>query len=402
MKRILYFGSGIWQKQIIEKLNKTYSLTVVTPDAPDWLQKMHCDLIVADLRDSTSIEKEIYGRSFEGVLCDSAESGVVSAAKIAELLNLPGISSQVALNFTDKSMMRRLTSEIFKGTSFHLSDFENFEPFGKKYLVKPRNSQGSLGVKIFSSKYELLQILSSYEYSFDDTIIESYLEGTEHTIEALVISGRAYPIAISSKIKLTTSPTIAHTLSYTAYDETRPLHLNLANKNQEVISTLGLENGITHGEYMVDQEEISLVEIAARGGGSGIYTDILPQLSGCNLFEEMARFAIGEGLQKPSLTRQKFSNAVLAFFNLNLGKYMGVCHEHTKSIPPHEKLYVEAREGQQIKQPTSDRERHGFVILYGFSEALVFERLAEIQENGLCFLIDGLHSKPKFVFLNDY
>ena len=50
----------------------------------------------------------------------------------------------------------------------------------------------------------------------------------------------------------------------------------LARLNSDMVETMGLPFGITHAEYKYYNGEFYLIEIAARGGGTRISSDIVP------------------------------------------------------------------------------------------------------------------------------
>lgn len=65
--------------------------------------------------------------------------------------------------------------------------------------------------------------------------------------------------------------------------------------NETVVKGFGLKFGITHGEFLVEKNtgKIFLVEIAARGGGVFISSEIIPAATGVNANELLVKDALG-------------------------------------------------------------------------------------------------------------
>ncbi|MBR4325861.1 MAG: hypothetical protein IKP73_10090 [Bacteroidales bacterium] len=73
------------------------------------------------------------------------------------------------------------------------------------------------------------------------------------------------------------------------------LEQQLISVNTTIVTGFGLKFGISHGEYLVEQNtgKIYLVEIAARGGGVFISSDIIPAATGVNANELLVKDALG-------------------------------------------------------------------------------------------------------------
>ncbi len=79
--------------------------------------------------------------------------------------------------------------------------------------------------------------------------------------------------------------------------ETADSHIEqlLKKTNQKLIESFGLNFGITHGEYFYveDTDEIYLVEIAARGSGVLVSSDLIEAACGVNANDLLVRTALG-------------------------------------------------------------------------------------------------------------
>lgn len=73
------------------------------------------------------------------------------------------------------------------------------------------------------------------------------------------------------------------------------LEERLKNTNKRLVEGFGLNFGITHGEYIysLEEDKIYLVEIAARGGGVFISSDLIPAACGINADDLLVRDVLG-------------------------------------------------------------------------------------------------------------
>ena len=89
--------------------------------------------------------------------------------------------------------------------------------------------------------------------------------------------------------------------------------------NEKIIHALGLPFGNTHAEYMIDGDQIYLIEIAARSCGGSIGSKIIPYLTGFNCMEALLHGLTGRPYEiHIENYRQKF--AVLKFYNFSPGR----------------------------------------------------------------------------------
>ena len=84
----------------------------------------------------------------------------------------------------------------------------------------------------------------------------------------------------------------------------------LRKTNQELVLAMGMPFGLTHAEYKYMDGQYYLIEIAARGGGTKISSNIVPLMSGVDSNEALLRMALGESVQvQPEF---KMANVVLS------------------------------------------------------------------------------------------
>jgi carbamoyl-phosphate synthase large subunit len=79
------------------------------------------------------------------------------------------------------------------------------------------------------------------------------------------------------------------------------LESRLKELNVDLVQGFGLKYGITHAEYIYDNvsDNLYLVEIAARGGGVFISSDLIPAACGINAIDLLVKENIGLSNYEP-------------------------------------------------------------------------------------------------------
>ncbi|MDO4533358.1 MAG: ATP-grasp domain-containing protein, partial [Coriobacteriia bacterium] len=174
-----------------------------------------------------------------------------------------------------------------------------FDAIPGDVIIKPVDSQGSRGVQVCRTKEELVEKYpeaarwSSAE-SKGSVLIEKYIGGgREFVVEGLAFDDDFWNLCIgdtfyfdiddSLSAKERTFPTIAN-------DELRDRVLKL---NEQIIRGFGLKQGITHSEFIMDGDDIYLLETAARGGGAFISSDLIPLSCGLDTAKYLVGIATG-------------------------------------------------------------------------------------------------------------
>jgi carbamoyl-phosphate synthase large subunit len=384
-KTLLILGGGKFQIPLIDKA-KTLGLTVFVVDrdksAPG--AKKADQLIIASITDVQNILHQLLDKHIDAIATDQTDAGVTSAAQLASALGTRGIGPEIAKRFTNKILMRELLSE--KGLPvpkfIKVKKVEDAYPFihrtGFPLILKPPSSQSSKGVFLLKSLDEFIAHFSLAKKESADgyVLVEEYINGTEYTVESFVTSGQIHPLAISDKMHLQYNPCVAIRLTYPPekYEEVGPA---LESMNKCVIQSLGLFFGITHAEYRIRDGIPYLIEIAARGGGTYIASDIIPAVSGIDVYDSLIR----ELFSVPVTFCDIQHNAsILDFFQFDEGKIHKIVGiEQSRRIPGVIKIEVNLKTGDYISRISDDTTRHGFLIAAGKTREEVVAIAEEVK-----------------------
>jgi len=319
----------------------------------------------------------------DAVLTDQSDIAVPTVAYVAEKLGLRGIGKEKAELFTNKYKMR----EFCKKNGFaypayklchSLDEAVSFWRSLGKAIIKPLDSQSSRGIFIIDSEDELRSHYDealSYSNSEKAILVEQYIEGKEFTVDGIKTSDQYIVTAISKKNHFSYNPSIAQELLFTNYDDEYDYD-KLREINTQMVEKMELPFGLTHAEYKYMDGMFYLIEIAARGGGTKISSDIVPVMSNINSNEILIRELLGE---KPQIQMHmdKERCAVLGFFDFKSGRVKAVNGlENAKKLPGVIDIGLNFKSGDIIENAKDDRSRVGYYIL----EASSVEKLRDVEK----------------------
>jgi biotin carboxylase len=238
------------------------------------------------------------------------------AALAAQALSLPHNPPEGVRAAGDKHLMRRiLASAAVPSPDYTLVSLED-EPQNisaqVKYpcVLKPTFLAASRGViradnpGQFTAAFERIKtLLSRHEIIRRNKeaarllLIEDYIPGSEVALEGLLTGGQLKLLALFDKPDPLKGPFFEETLYITPSRLPANTQEKIAQRTQEAARALGLREGPLHAELRFNQEEIWIVELAARQIG-GLCSRILRFGAGISLEELILRHAVGQPLDK--------------------------------------------------------------------------------------------------------
>jgi biotin carboxylase len=161
------------------------------------------------------------------------------------------------------------------------------------------------------------------------------------------------------------------------------LEKNIKDVNLSLIEGMGLSFGITHAEFIYNEEQdkIYLVEIAARGGGVFISSDLIPMACGVNANELLVKDALNEEI---SLENTKLTKGASAYFCYLvpkgvIAKIKGI--NEVKKIPNVSKAFFDnIFVGMETVDITNKASRKGPILVKGETKEECYQTLNAIKE----------------------
>ena len=389
MENILIIGAGDFQLPLVQRASRSYNVLLAAPVISDAFKPYIADSLLTDVRDKERILEYAREHSVCGVITDQTDIAVRSVAYVAENLGLPGIGYETGHLFTDKSLMRKRMTELGikllpnRTVSSLEEALAYYDEIGGNVIIKPLDTQGSRGVQIcrsandLKSKYEEASRWSSNH----SVLIERYATGREFLVEGLAVDYEFRNLCIGDTLYFDLPDAFAaksRIFPTVVDDELRQRVLDL---NTKIITGFGLRQGITHSEFIMDGDDIYLIETAARGGGVFISSDLI-HLS-CGLDTEGFLLDIASGKQKglPEILPQQCVCGYLAFY-VPVGKVLRVSGvSEVQALP-----FVHHNQLDKLKAGVSNTEGHTdktsrIALIISAPDRATFEkRAAQVRE----------------------
>lgn len=268
----------------------------------------------------------------------------VAAAYASQLLGMPGNSPDAAKAARDKRLTRKRLYEAGLPTPHVLVVPRHADPRGLvprltfPVVVKPAVLSGSRGViradsptdfaNAFTRVCRLLDAADVRELrdpAADDILIETYIVGREYALEGLLEHGRFHTLAIFDKPDPLIGPFFEETIYVTPPRANERTQVAIRNAIAAATTALGLRHGPIHAECRVSEDEVYVLEVAARPIG-GLCARALqfngPRGETVGLEEILLRHAIGASVE--TWSREPRASGVMMIPIPAAGIYRGV------------------------------------------------------------------------------
>ncbi|MDX6240802.1 MAG: hypothetical protein QOG10_5622, partial [Kribbellaceae bacterium] len=159
-------------------------------------------------------------------------------------------------------------------------------------VVKPTARHSSQGVCTVNDHAELAAQLDDYPAQ-ETILVEQKITGQEYSIESLTQDGKTLFASVTRKETTDVSSQYFVEMAHTVPAPRDDAWDAVQRANTAMLDRLGVENGLTHAEFRLDERgEARLIEVAARTPGDGIM--VLYQLAtGLPMEPEILRIALG-------------------------------------------------------------------------------------------------------------
>lgn len=391
---IMVIAGSRWQIPILKKIRAMGYRSLVVNLYPDSPAFPYADFAeVADILDRGRCLDIARKYRINAVLSEECDIAMPTVAYIADALSLPSIGSANAELYTNKSLMRRFSEQhgLPSPLSVKCATIQESEAFyqecGGPLIMKPLDANSSRGVFTISSLEDIAECFEkSLAFSKQEkmVILERYIRGREFTVDGIVIDGVHKTLAISEKKHYEFNRNIAYELYFSHSNPNYDYGLLMAT-NDLFVHASGLADGtLTHAEYKYENGQFWLIEIAARGGGNMISSDIVPLMSGCDNYHALLCSALGKPITLPQMGQIPAGRcAVLRFFDTDFegGIVKEIRGEDFLRESPRVHHYeFNFEPGDYIKKAENDAARIGFYIAYADSDSELRDLMNEISQ----------------------
>lgn len=316
MKKILLLGGSRYILPVIEAAHKLGYYVITCDYLPDNVAHRYsdeyCNVSIIDKDAVLEVAKKL---KIDGVMSFACDPGVVTAAYVAEKMNLPHSGSYESVRILqNKGLFRKFLADNgfnvpkAKGYTKIEDALKDVGYFSWPVIVKPTDSAGSKGVTRVDS-VDCLEKSIKYALSFSNSnefIIEDFLEKKGHSsdTDSFSVDGKLEFVSFSAQrfdddCENPYTPSAYSWPSTISADNQR----ELTKEIQRLLTLLNMKTSV----YNIEVRECTdgkayIMECSPRGGGNRL-AEMLRYNTGVDLITNAVRAAVGDPVigieQKP-------------------------------------------------------------------------------------------------------
>ncbi len=395
MKKVMILGAASGQIPFIDICKKRGAFVIVVSPKGDYPGFKYADQILyADTRDKEKILELAKKEKIDGILTDQTDVSVPTVAYVAEKMNLRGIGYEMSMKFTDKFIMRSEAKKVginvpkFAKASCMEEVLNAISEMEYPVIIKPTNSSGSRGVNKVENEETLTRLAEdSFSYSPTHTVIvEEFIVGREYLVDGLAIDNKYINLDLGIKEYFDIeNKYISKMCMFSSADMIETdCEKAVLEANKQLVEGFRLPFGITHAEYILSEKnkKVYLVEIAARGGGVFLSSELTPKASGINTNEILIDYVLFN--KKVDVTSLKLDRKVAAWrcFELVPGIVSKIENvENVQKINGVFKVCLDnVKLGTKIEELVDDTGKKGPILVYGKNREACYSAIDEVKK----------------------
>lgn len=338
------------------------------------------------------VQQELAGHTPQ-VVIGIDDHGVEAAAAIAKALHIESNSPLAVETLRDKYRFRKLQQQLglpvpaFSPIQISGNRVSRNQLFEFPCVVKPTRLSGSRGVVRVDTAAELDDVVIRVNHIIErcgmDTsginlLLEQYLEGSEHALEAIVERGELRTLAIFDKPDALEGPYFEETIYATPSRLPQDTQMEFQRQVQLICRQAGIVDGPVHAEARIFHDTVTLLEAAPRsiGGSCG---KVLRHALGMSLEELILRHALGETVPAidgtgPAAGVMMLPVPVAGIFDAIDGV------EEVQTISGIDAVEISARPGDRVLSLPEESIYLGFVFASGKSPEFVVSALRKARD----------------------
>ncbi len=376
MKKLLLLGAGIEQKIVIEYAHELgFEVIAIDSnfDAPGL--KISDVSVVEDITNVDKICEIAQKYSVNGVMTHAVEIPHI-VSRVAQKMNLPGLSPEIADIATNKKMRiecfqkNKIPCPKFTYGSSTEEILKKIKNFVFPLVMKPIDNAGSRGVIKVEKINDISQIYDECT-SFSNTktvLIEEFLSGPQLSTESIIINNKIITTGFADRnydMDKKFSP------YFIENGHTIPTVLSVKEKKQVIkivedsIKAIGINFGVAKGDIIIDNGQPKVLEMAARTSGGRFASDMVPLSNGVNILKPLIQMSLGEKIDMELLIPKFNKAAVQRFFFPPPGKLISIKGiDESMKMPGVYDIFINpnVKINNEIKLITNHSERIGHVI----------------------------------------
>lgn len=281
-KKLLVISSDSSDIGFVEAAHELGAYVICCDRYLDWNQspakKLADEAWNIDYKEFDKIAKLCKEKGIDGVIAGYNEEKVMSACKIASLINTPFYATEEQIQITrDKLYFKRLCEQYGIETPKEYSNLLPFSDDSKKQfeyplIVKPADSYGRKGISICDDEVQLVTAieLAQLNSNNNEILIEQYLTGIELSAVYTLVDGEVSLSCLNDKYisqhengrsklcDLVLTPSSFYSRYLEEVDE----------KVKNLLHGIGAKNGVANFQFIANNTGIRAFEMGYRVNGN--------------------------------------------------------------------------------------------------------------------------------------
>lgn len=376
MSTILSIGAGPLQVPVIRKIKELGHRAIAVdanPSSPGFRIADECAVI--DIVNTAECLAYASVKAIDGVVTVATDLGVMTTARIAAELGLPGLDPLVADFVRDKHAVRRKLRDgrICSVLDYWMLKSESDvqclkDAIRYPVIVKPTDGSGSRGVRRVDQPEDLrAAFLSAIQCSLTASVLaETFVTGNEFGVESFVADKRVHVLGVMRKT-MTPAPNYAE-LGHACPAVIKPHLLQRIKESvQATITCLGINYGSVNMDLLVTTDEsVVIIDIGARMGGNLIGSHIIPLSCGIDLLGNTVNAALGNPVDFAQHEERFIATRLLDFGPgtiVSIGDYRPLL-DNKKVLD----ILVNTEVGREVSEYRTNQDSCGYVVVTEDSE----------------------------------
>jgi biotin carboxylase len=392
MKELLIIGGGLLLIPTV-KVAKSMGLNVCVvdqnPAAP--AAAYADDLLQASTYTPSEVISAIrtkgWEHRFSGVFTAGADVEI-TVAEVAKALGLPGIPPEVAHRTNNKLLTKKALVEAGVPTPRTLPVTTEKEcaeaafQLGLPVVVKPLNNCASRGVTFVEKTSDLgAAFENARRFGANGPIlVESFVEGTTHTVEMIVWKKNFYVASIIDTVH-GYPPFFVELYHVNPTRRSASEQAEMASLAEAAGKAAGIEEGVNKVDIIFERSGPQVMEMTARLSGGFHCQYTTPLACGTNNIRAAIRIALGEAPDTHDIIPQKNACAISKGVFPKPGVLKSIRGlEEARRVPGIAEIFVLKKVGESVGPYEHGADRPAYIIAHGPDEAAVWESLQRAEQ----------------------
>ncbi len=363
VQKLAILGASYLQLPLVLKAKQLGLETLCFAWDQDAVAQEHCDkFFPISVLEKQNIYDVCADMQIDGITSIASDICVPTVSYVATKLGLIGNTEMSAQLCTNKFHMRQTLSKSGLNCPQYVTGcvpadlVVQASPLRYPLIAKPVDRSGSLGVQKVESPIDLKEaVTNASELSLSGhVIVEEFIEGVEVSVETISWEGTHHHLCITDKE--TSGPPhfveLAHHQPSALPKSTRRL---IERETSKSLTSLGVDYGASHAEFIVSENRVYITEIGARMGGDFIGSDLVNLSTGYDFLSAVISIALGH-FQKPLIKHEACSGVL--FYSSESPEVWDLIHRAEQEP----QLIRAELNGNQLNPLQSSSDRSGFVI----------------------------------------